>query len=193
MNSSSRQFWQITAIVIISAGILLMGLGGYFNRLSNILLENETDQIVKSCINILNKRKYSKNKLKIKGNVGILLVNKIKELNIELDAYLNINEKPSKLRAWLEAEYTDTDGVKKQKYFIDFIEVNGIAFGKGLSGLINSTEKLKVKIPKVNKWLESDCKVSLFVGLVKEQVTKPSSSKGRNLIISDMKVLEYKE
>jgi len=38
MNSSSSRFWQITAIVIISVGILLLGLGGYFSRVSNFVL-----------------------------------------------------------------------------------------------------------------------------------------------------------
>lgn len=42
MNFSSNRFWQITAIVIISVGILLLGLGGYFNQISNMVLNPVT-------------------------------------------------------------------------------------------------------------------------------------------------------
>ena len=163
----------------------------FSDEISDILLNYPTDQIITNCIKIT-KKQNKKNKLKIKGNFRVLEAGKNKEITCDLDAYLTLAEKPSKLRAWLEASYTDIKGIKQERISGNFLEINEIIFGNNLSRSVNSSEKLKIIIPRINAWLNAGCKVSLVVALVKANVKKPVNAKGRNLIVKDQKVLNYK-
>ena len=118
-----------------------------------ILLNSTSEKIIKNCIKVLKKQKYSKNKLKIKGNFRELRALTEKEVSIDIDAYLTLHQKPSRLRVWLKASYTDTDGTKRNQVTSKFIEEKNVLYGDDLSGLVNSTEKLKIKIPKIDRWL----------------------------------------
>ncbi len=165
----------------------------FSNEISSIILNFPSNQIVEKCINVLKKDKYKKNKLKIKGNVGVLKVSGDKELTIDLDVYLAVNDKPSRLRAWLEASFTDTEGKIKNEITTEFIEIGETFLGEGLSGLVKTTKTLKIKIPKIEDWLREGYKVSLIVGLVRSHVKESLNPKRQNLIVKDSKVLSYKE
>ena len=105
---------------------------------------------------------------------------------------MDLNEKPSTLRAWLKASYTNSEGQLQDKIFVEFIETDSIKFGDGLTGIVSTSVEMKLKIPKVNNWLTAGCKVSLIVGLVKSYVVKPTQVNPRNVIVDNNKLLNYK-
>jgi len=164
----------------------------FSDELSFILLNSTPAQIASNCIKIFNKYKFQKNKIFIKGNIRELKVLQSKEISVETKAHLSLNQKPVNMRVWLSAEYTDTDGTKKNQVFNEFIEEKEIQFGNNLTSIIESTNKIKIKIPKIPKWLEVNCKVTLNVALVKSNITKPLLAKDQSLIVSCNKLLPYK-
>lgn len=157
------------------------------DEISSILLSSETSQISSNCIDVFKKHKYEKNKLKIKGNLGSLRAGKVKSFTIDVRAYLNSNEKPSIIRAWLKVTYPD----QKEKVWNEFIELGDIQFGKNLTGIVDSTEQISIRAPTIKSLLNTDYKVSLFIGLVKKQVKAPLNINSQNLIAEDSKSLSY--
>jgi len=162
------------------------------DEISYIMQEAPVGEIIEKCINVLRKQKYTKDKIRIKGNIGVLQTSHTKEIIVDLEAYLTLDNKPSNLRAWLEASYVEADGSKQERITHDFIEIENLQFGVGLSGLIKNEAPMKIKIPKITRWLEEGCKVKLVVGLVRSDIKKPLHVKGKNLIVKVEKELKYK-
>ena len=163
------------------------------DELSNILLNSSYKDIGIKCIDVLKKQKYIKNKLKIKGNLGVLRISEEKTFDVEVQAYLNLSDKPSNLRAWLKASHPSESGSIQEKCFVDFIECNEVVFGNHLTGVVNTTQNIAIKIPRIDNWIKAGCKVSLCVGLVKNNVKNPLKISTRNLIVEDCKLLTYKQ
>lgn len=161
------------------------------DELSSILLDSPADKIASNCIDVLKRQKYIKNKLKIKGNTGVLRASEIKKIPIEVRSYLNLSEKPSTLRAWLKATYKDADGKVQNRVSSTFIEMDKIQYGNNLTGIVNSAEEISIKIPKIEKWFNAGYEVTLVVALVKAHVKKPLAV-GKQSIAMDSKKLAYK-
>ncbi len=164
----------------------------FADELSYILKSSSNDNIVKDCINIIKTKKYAKNRIKIKGNLGILLISQKKKLSVDVSAYLTANERPAKLRVWLEHTVTDSTGNKLKKVSGEFLEDGDIILGSGLTGLIKSTKNISFKIPMYENWLKEGSKVLLHAGIVKGHVKKPRSTTSGNIIASDTKSLSYR-
>ncbi|MCD4692667.1 MAG: SIR2 family protein [Calditrichales bacterium] len=162
------------------------------DELSSILVNSEPDQISDNCTHILRKHKYTKNKVKIKGNVGVFRVLEVKTISVDVEAYLSPNNRPSNLRVWLKASYVESDGTAQKKISSEFIEVHKIEYGTGLTGLIKETIRLEVKPQKYQRWLREDSKVTIVVGLVRPQAKTPLGVRGRNLIAKTEKKINYK-
>lgn len=163
----------------------------FSDELSYILLNYSTDQIAKKCVEVSNKVKYQKNKISFKGNLRELRVLDKKAISLETKGYLKMEQRPASLRVWLSAEYTDTDGTKQNRVYNEFIEVITNEFGADLTGVLVSKIEMAIKIPKVQKWLDVGCNVTINVGLVKSSVSKPSLVREQNLVASCKKTLPY--
>lgn len=161
------------------------------DELSHILINSEPDDIATQCVDILKLHKYKKNRIKIRGSLRALHINKIKSFGVDVKAYLTLDEKPSMLRAWLKAKYSNENGVLVDKFFADFIEESNLSFGNELTGAIDSNVELAIKIPKIPNWLNSGCKVTLYVGLVKPEIKTPSKLNAKNTVAIDSKLLNY--
>lgn len=164
----------------------------FSDELSDIIINNTSATIVQRCAEIVKIRKYSKNKLKIRGNFQTLQASREKELSIDIKVYLALAEKPSRLRVWLHATYTDDNGIEQSHVYKNFIESEQVLYGNGLSRLVNENKVISIRVPEVIDWLKIRAKVVLNVGLVKADVIKPSNVKESNLIIHDKKCLSYK-
>lgn len=163
----------------------------FSDEFSSILQNSNLENIIKDCVNILNKKKFTKKKVKIKGTIGILIAGEKKKFSVQTSAYLSSNEKPVKLRAWLRATITDSIGKEKQENSNSFIETKEIIIGDGLSGLIDNTYDVEIKIPRIPEWIENGFKVELVVALVKLYVSKASNIASWSIIAHDSKLLEY--
>ena len=164
----------------------------FSDELSSIISNNPPKQIAECCFNVVKMRTSSKKKLKIRGYFKALHMLDEIELSIDIQAYLALDERPSKLRVWLVATYTDVDGIKKIRRSPNFIERREVLYGDSLSRLVSKNEKLRIKIPRINSWLTFGAEVSLKVGLVKAGVKLPLNAKGKNLIADDSKSIIYK-
>lgn len=164
----------------------------FSDELAHILLNSSHDNLIDDFISIINKRKFAKTKVKIKGNVGSLITLQKKTLTVEVDAYLASNERPSKLRVWLEGTYPDASGKQQNKVSHVFLEGQEINLANGLTGLVKITEKITFKVPKYEVWQQAKIKVSLKVGIIKGTVSKPANISTRNVFAVDSKMLPYK-
>mgnify|MGYP000916158890 CR=1 FL=1 len=163
------------------------------DEISSILLNSEANQIGSNCTDVLKKHKYVKNKLKIKGNLGVLRIGETKKFIVDIQAYLNSHEKPSIIRVWLKATYRDDKGQQVERFYTNFAELCDIQFGNDLTGVVSATKEVSIKVPNIKKWLDAGCKVSLCVGLIKKQVKAPANVNSRNVIAEDSKLLNYQE
>lgn len=86
------------------------------DELSNILLNSNPEEITNNCAHILRKQKYTKNKVKIKGNIGVIRALEEKTISVDVEAYLPPINRPSSLRVWMKASYSASEN--RQKYNI---------------------------------------------------------------------------
>ncbi len=161
------------------------------DELSCILLNSPASNIGKDCITVLKQRK-NKNKLKFTAGFRKISPGDIKEIAVETQAYLSQNEKPSNLRVWLKAIVKSSDGTTKFRVSNEFIEIKELVFGDELTGMVNSENSMKLKIPLIEGWLNSQAEVSLVVALIKSNVKKPSLVGRSNIIILDSRKVPYK-
>jgi hypothetical protein len=164
----------------------------FSDELSNILSNSTPETIVKNCSNIINKDKRAKNKIKIKGNLGIFKTGEVKKISFFVSAYLWQHQKPARLRLWLRATQKDATGNIKTTVSASFIETTEFLLGDGLSGLVNTTRAIEVKVPKVIEWQDSGYKVELVVALVRVNVGKPVFVTSQNSFAAASKIIVYK-
>jgi hypothetical protein len=164
----------------------------FADELSNILQTSTYDQVAKKCTDIFNKQKFQKNKVILKGNIGTFTALQPKSIVVETKAFLTITNRPSNLRVWLETSYTDPDGSAQVRITNDFLEEVPIQFGNNLTGLVDSSNKIKIKIPKYSKWAETGSKVILKIGLINSNILKPINVKDNAAIALIQKQIDYK-
>ena len=161
------------------------------DELSQILLTSESKDIAKNLLNIYKKHQRIKNKVKIKGSIRKLVYGETKTINVDLEAYLVQNKKPSNLRVWLEANYKDTNGKVLNKVNTNFIELYEKKYGDKLTGLIDESVSIEIKVPNIPIWRERNATVTLNVGIVSSNANSPANTNSRTVVAKDEKTINY--
>lgn len=161
------------------------------DELSHILATTEPEDIIKALSNVYKKHQRIKNKIKIKGSIRKLTIEKSVEVNVEIVAYLPMTTKPCYLRSWIEATYTDTDGKTQNRICTSFVDEKIKVFGDGLTGLIDEAVNFKIKVPKIQSWITYNAEVKIVVALVRSTASAPKNVNIRTLIAKDEKIVKY--
>ena len=152
-----------------------IGFEKFTDELNDIILHYTPNNLAKRCEIILKRLRKNSNKIKIKGNLGVLKVDAKKTFNVNMDVYLEQDVKPAFLRFWLSVEYKGTDGVVQKQISTKFLEDVEIKFGSGLSGLIKREETITFTAPKYVDWLKYANKIKLNVAIINGSIKKPKN------------------
>ena len=163
----------------------------FSDELASIVSDATPVNLPAQCAAIVHHMKSKTNKIRIKGNIGILKPGQTKMFKAVLDVYLMPGEKPALVRAWLAAEFTTPEGQKKSEFSEKFHDRGKALVGSGLTGMIQEEVALNIEIPEYSEWLKHAEKVTLKVALVRKSVAKPAQAKGNRLIAIAERKLTY--
>lgn len=161
------------------------------DEVSSILRDNPPESALRKCVSFVKSQKYVKDKLKIKGRVSKLSTNTSLDITIDLKAYLNQEYKPAALRVWLEAKYSDDRGIPVHRTSPGFIDNGSIIFGNDLTGVVDASVVVPIKIPHIPNWFRSGCQVFLRAALLPAQVKKLANVKESNTLVLDERKVNY--
>jgi len=162
------------------------------DELSHIILNYPVSDTANQLVNVYKRQQYSKNKVKIKGNIRSLKIGSHQEVNVQIDAYLKNNLKPANLRVWMKAEYKDAGGKTVNRVTPNFQERTEVIRGNKLTGVVSEDLEVKFDVPDILNWRKFNATVKLVVGLVSSKAKSPQSVNARTLIASDERILIYR-
>ena len=163
----------------------------FADEVASILGDTKPADIAAACAAVVHHKKARTDKVTIKGNVGILRPGQKKTFKARIDAYLEPNEKPARLRVWLGAKWVLPDGNKRDEVTRAFLEEGEIEIGKGLSGMVNTEVPLVVTVPEYPEWIKHAGKVRFCVGVLKRHVKKPVQASASSILAQDTRELSY--
>lgn len=146
----------------------------FADELAAIAIGSSPAQVAEACAAVVHQRKSKSNRIVMKGRVGALRANTKGEVTASVDAYLTRQQKPARLRVWLNAEYQDPEGQAHSKVSGEFLETLPVEIGEDLSGVVKDDFLVRFRIPLYAEWAANHARVTLHVGLVASQVRKPS-------------------
>lgn len=163
----------------------------FSDELAHILECEVPDQIGVACAKVSRRVKLNKNKLKIKGRIGVLRADQRQTIAIAIDAYVSRNRKPVLVRAWLEARFVNAAGKSVHQFASTFLNPEDSHLVLGLGGEWRQEQTLKVRIPSISNWLSHAEKITLKVALIEDYSGTPRKLPASKIIAEDARELKY--
>jgi NAD-dependent SIR2 family protein deacetylase len=162
----------------------------FADDLASIIRHTKPGELAARCAEIVHHQRSRRNKITIKGNIGILKAKSLKSFTAVIDAYISPGERPASVRVWLETTLKTPDGKEQNSASHAFHESSPILIAKGDSGLVQKKIPIKFTVPKYAEWADVN-KVHLRVAVVKRSVQKPIHAKEPQILASADRILSY--
>ena len=158
----------------------------FSDELAQVLQNCAADAIGEATAAVVRQMRFKKNKLKVKGKIGVLRPGVAKELVVSIDAYIYRHRRPVHIRAWIEAESLAPSGEPTRKISRLFANSADGAVRLGLSGIVKEEVRMRIKVPTLAAEPHEGIKmVKLRVALVEESQRGPLSLKPEAVIAED--------